>query len=184
VAEASDSAVVRESLRDPTFADLVDAHFRAQRELQQEGARGRWSGRFALLRARFEEREGDVVREYWGVSLPLGLVLTEMPRSRWKRLLYRPPRMRLHRAILDSGSLPPTFHAALADGDMLAVRARFSLGDLSRHTVLARIFEAEAFLLELADAARGEVIADPENGGRFDPRMPESRGGLGAAGAY
>jgi hypothetical protein len=43
---------------------------------------------------------------------------------------------------------------------MLAVRAAWSLGDLSRHTVLLRIFEVQEFLLEVLDAAEGRVTKE------------------------
>jgi hypothetical protein len=158
-----------------TFADLVDARFRARIEVERDGQEGPWSNRLVYLRARFEEIEGAIIREYWGVRLPLGLVLTERPRSHWKRLLYRPPKMYLHRAILHSESLPPEFYAALSDGDVLAVRARFSLGDLSRHTVLARIFEAESFLLNLVDAAEGLVVTERRHSRPSEPRSSAAK---------
>src|SRR5205085_1277100 len=125
------------------FADLVLARFKTQQESTHGPDEGPWARQFKSLRDRFEEREGFIQREYWGVRLPLGLVLTEKPRTRMKRILYRPPKMRIHLATLDTGTLPPVFHAALGDGNILGVRASFSLGDLSRHTVLARIFEAQ-----------------------------------------
>jgi hypothetical protein len=138
------------------FADLVRTRFRAQRqELPDEGAHS-WA-LFSALRRQFEETEGDIQREYWGVNMPLALALTEKPRGRLKRLFYRPPQMRLHRVILDGGEMPATYHAALYDGDILAVRAAFSLGDLSRHTVLARIFQAQEFMLKLADGSEGRL---------------------------
>jgi hypothetical protein len=63
--------------------------------------------------------------------------------------------MRLHRAGSSAGELPISLQAAMHDGDMLAVRAAWSLGDLSRHTVLARIFEVQEFLLEILDNSEG-----------------------------
>jgi hypothetical protein len=143
----------------PAFADLVYARFRAQAEAVGAPAVDIWAERFRELRDSFERREGLIQREYWAVHLPLGLALTEKPRSWWKRLLYRPPKMRIHLATLDTGELPPRFHAALGDGDILGVRAAFSLGDLSRHTVLARIFEAQKYLLQVADSSGGHVVS-------------------------
>jgi hypothetical protein len=144
----------------PAFADLVLARFRTQRDGAEADAIF-WSERYRKIRARFEAQEGMIEREYWGRNLPLGLVLTEKPRGRINVWLRRPPRMRLHRASLRAQDLPVRVHAAAHDGDMLAVRAAWSLGDLSRHTVLARIFEVQEFLLEVVDASKGRVDPDP-----------------------
>jgi hypothetical protein len=142
------------------FADLVMARFHAQHELTELGRAGASWKHFISLRRRFKEAEGAIQREYWGANLPLGLVLTVAPKRRLSEWLHRPPRMRLHRAAFGIGSMPARFHDALLDGDMLAVRASWSLGDESRHTVLARIFEAQEFLLNLADQSGGRVAED------------------------
>jgi len=139
----------------PAFADVVQARLRA---LEDGALRAE---QYHDIRARFEENEGRVKREYWGHNIPMGLVLTEKDRGPLKRLLRRPPIMRLHRATPMPEDLSEKMHEAAHDGDELGVRAAWSLGDLSRHTVLARIFEVQEFLLEIADAAQGREAKRP-----------------------
>lgn len=141
----------------PAFADVVEARFRAQLVAATDIQADAFRATYVELRRRFEEAKGKIEREYWGVQLPLGLVLTERPRNRLKRWLRRPPTMHLHHGTSHLGSMPVRFHAALQHGDMLAVRAGWSLGDLSRHTVLDRIFDVQAFLFTIADNAGGKI---------------------------
>jgi hypothetical protein len=119
------------------------------------------------LRGRFEHAQGKIQREYWGVRLPIGVVLTERPRNRLRRWLRRAPTMSIHHTSANLASMPVSFHVAIHQADVLANRAGWSLGDLSRHTVMDRIFYAEALLFTLADDAEGRV-SDIDGMGRAE----------------
>src|SRR5579872_4624081 len=75
----------------PSFSDIVEARFLARTELYPTEQSAVLTSRYVELRDRFEALEGKIQREYWGSRLPIGLVLTERPRSRWRRALRRAP---------------------------------------------------------------------------------------------
>jgi hypothetical protein len=138
------------------FSDLVSARF-AARESESDPASPAMQ-RYLGLRTRFEEHEGEIVREYWGTDARVGLAITRSFQRRLDRLLGIRPPLRLHRST-DLEPMPPELEAALADGDTVAVAATEVLLAGSASTILNRLFEAHRYLLTVVNS---EVTLNPE----------------------
>jgi hypothetical protein len=113
------------------------------------------AGYLRALRS-FEASQGRILSAFWGSNLPIGVALTETRASRVKRWLGAAPGVNLHRSV-DGIDLPAEVEAALADGDLLALKASGVLRDPSRRVVLERVMSAQRYFLSIIDSSRGDM---------------------------
>jgi hypothetical protein len=142
--------------RPPSFTELVYAHFKWWRSLQDDGAHGHAGAHYQGLRRRFEEHHGPVVHAYWCSDIESAIALTERPRV--KRFQRR--RLDFHRESDWATKEHPEIAAELHRCDDLAVRAQTILTGVRQRICLQLVAASAAHLLSLVDSSSGHADAE------------------------
>ena len=142
--------------REPSFTELVYAHFAWWRELRSD-VPGDAAAAYHDLLVRFERVHGRLVHSFWCTHLESAVALTELqPRFPWQR-----SRWSFHRESDWSTKGRHEIAAQLHRCDELAVRARTVLTGVRQRICLQLVTASAAHLLSLVDESSAH--ADAEN---------------------
>ena len=130
----------------PTFTELVYAHYAWWRSLTTSSEA---DGRYAEVRARFEEYHGVLVHAFWCSNVESAVALTQLPRPHW----WSRRRLGFHRESDWATKNHPEIAALLHRCDDLAVRAQTVLTGVRQRICLHLIAASAGHLLSLVDAA-------------------------------
>ncbi len=136
---------------------------------QERAARNEYQS----TRERFEGYEGRIVQEWWGMSRPGGLLLTDgTPRlgSRRKRTVQT-----LHRWTVNVTTDFSEVDELLSRGDNLALRSSEILRGSTQRVALARLFGLASGLLQVIDATERPVFASESSDYAPEPEGSEAR---------
>ena len=150
------TAVAAQS-HEPSFTELVYAHFAWWRELRNGGP-GDAAAAYHELLGRFERRHGRLVHSFWCTHLESAVALTEKPAGRfpWQRSKWS-----FHRESDWATKGRHEIAAELHRCDELAVRARTVLTGVRQRICLQLVTASAAHLLSLVDESTAH--ADHEN---------------------
>jgi len=141
---------------DPSFTELVYAHFAWWRELRNGGP-GDAAASYHEMLGRFERRHGRIAQSFWCTHLESAVALTERPaRFPWQR-----SRWSFHRESDWATKGRHEIAAQLHRCDELAVRARTVLTGVRQRICLQLVTASAAHLLSLVDES--STHADKEN---------------------
>ena len=136
-------------------------HFLRQQELQQEPP-GPYEGpaetRYREFEARFEERYGAIVNQYWCTSEASGIALTIR-----RRPMLLADAVHLHWATDWSTKDKPKLMRLLYECESLAVRVQEVLRDTSRRLAIESLFNVMSSVLAFAETERStdeRAVAD------------------------
>lgn len=130
----------------PTFTELVYAHYAWWRSLTTNSEA---DGRYAEMRARFEEHHGVLLHAFWCSHVESAVALTQLPRPHW----WSRRRLGFHRESDWATKDHPEIAALLHRCDDLAVRAQTVLTGVRQRICLHLIAASAGHLLSLVDAA-------------------------------
>lgn len=133
-----------------SFPELVWVHHLRQQELQDEH-QGPYEGpaerRYREFEARFEEKNGAIVNQYWCTRQASGIALTIK-----RRPLLLADTVRLHWATDWSTKEKPMLMRLLYECETLAVRVQEVLRDTSRRLAIQRLFNVMSLVLAFAES--------------------------------
>jgi hypothetical protein len=166
-------AVVR---HDPSFTELVYAHFAWWQELRRNGdGNAAVAARYRDVRSRFERAHGKLIHSFWCSHVESAVALTERPRRhRWSR-----HRLGFHRESDWATKDHPLIAAELHRCDELAVRAQAVLTGLRQRICLQLVTASAAHILSLVDDASQHT-----NGAETEKALQRERGVLDQAEKY
>jgi hypothetical protein len=130
----------------PTFTELVYAHYAWWRSLTASGGT---DGRYAEIRARFEQHHGVLLHAFWCSHVESAVALTQLPRPHW----WSRRRLGFHRESDWATKNHPEIAALLHRCDDLAVRAQTVLTGVRQRICLHLVAASAGHLLSLVDAA-------------------------------
>jgi hypothetical protein len=136
---------------DPSFAELVYAHFAWWQQLRRGSADGPQAAAYRDVLGRFERSRGQLIHSFWCSHLESAVALTELPRRSW----WRRRELRFHRESDWATKEHPEVAAQLYRCDELAVRAQAVLTGVRQRICLQLVTSSAAHLLSLVDAASG-----------------------------
>ena len=141
---------------EPSFTELVYAHFAWWRELR-DGGPGDATAAYHDMLARFEQRHGRLAQSFWCTHLESAVALTERPaRFPWQHSTWS-----FHRESDWATKGRHEIAAQLHRCDELAVRARTVLTGVRQRICLQLVTASDAHLLSLVDES--STHADREN---------------------
>jgi hypothetical protein len=143
---------------DPSFAELVYAHFAWWREVREDG-KAEASAAYHEVLTRFERIHGRLVHAFWCSHVASAVALTERkPKYPWQRMTTS-----FHRESDWATKAHPEITLQLHRCDDLAVRARTVLTGVRQRICLQLVAQSAAHLLALADLRAGRAAdADAE----------------------
>jgi hypothetical protein len=147
-ATAPDKGKRKPSLRTPTFAELVYAHFDWWKQRQDPSVNGKAAATFHDALHRYERKHGEVVHAYWCSHVESAAALTEKPRA----LSWATPVTEFHRESDWATQNAPDIARELHRCDELAVRARIVLRGIRQRICLRLVMSSASHLLSLVDA--------------------------------
>ncbi len=147
-ATAPDKGKHKQSLRTPTFAELVYAHFDWWKQRQDPSVNGKAAASFHDALHRYERKHGEVVHAYWCSHVESAAALTEKPRA----ISWATPVTEFHRESDWATQNAPDIARELHRCDELAVRARIVLRGIRQRICLRLVMSSAAHLLSLVDA--------------------------------
>jgi hypothetical protein len=132
-----------------SFAELVWAHHKRQKEIEQDVQDGPWEKRYRRRLRIFKETEGEIVEAWWCRYEASGTALTEKVVR--KRFRQDDRIFRLHAATDWRTSRSPRIAGALHDCETLAIRVGEILRGSTEKVALHRLFAATSRLLAFLD---------------------------------
>jgi hypothetical protein len=139
-----------------SFEDLVRANYQRQQELRAGATDEAADRQHRRVQIDFQNMNGKIFRVFLGAHLPVGVALTEIARPFGLKELFRRRALLFHHRFVDV-TLPAEVEAALADGDLLALKASGVLRDASERVVLERVMAAQSYLLRIIDSSKGRM---------------------------
>ena len=135
---------------DPTFTELVYAHYAWWRELRKNGDGSSGAAAdYHGIREGFEAFHGKIIHSFWCSHVESAVALTERPRKhRWSRR-----RLGFHRESDWATKDQPLIAAELHRCDDLAVRAQAVLTGLRQRICLQLVTASASHILSLVDNA-------------------------------
>jgi len=133
---------------DPSFTELVYAHFAWWHELRGDGP-GEATNAYHQLLDRFERSHGRIVHSFWCTHLESAVALTEQR----ARFFWQRSRWVFHRESDWATKGCPEIAAQLHRCDELAVRARTVLTGVRQRICLQLVTASAAHLLSLVDSS-------------------------------
>jgi len=145
---AAHAANAHAHAHDPSFTELVYAHYAWWHELRNDAPTAA-SDAYHQLLARFERTHGKIVHSFWCTHLESAVALTE----RRARFWWQRSRWVFHRESDWATKGCPEIAAQLHRCDELAVRARTVLTGVRQRICLQLVTASAAHLLSLVDSS-------------------------------